>query len=118
MEDYCFDWKDNEEIIYLKAANFGKPEPVESIPPFSPSIHSNLLGNTAAARTYQSLLKNKFQEEQFVFYTTSTIYSINIYDKIEKSLSITGIINKFCISPDGSFFSWFLLSLINNRFGF
>mmetsp|Transcript_21429 Transcript_21429/g.27238 ORF Transcript_21429/g.27238 Transcript_21429/m.27238 type:complete len:842 (-) Transcript_21429:48-2573(-) len=101
-------WRNSRDLICMKAINKDKAIPVAPVPPFSPSIRSNLSGNVAAARTYQNLLTSTYDETLFKFFTTSEACKVTIDDAgttvHEESFQATqGIMKALYISPDGNY---------------
>ena len=102
-------WKSNSrDLILLKASNKDKSIPKAPIPPFSPSIRSNLSGKKATARTYQNLLTSNHDENLFKFFCTSVVAKVSINEDGEKLSEevyepTNGIIQSFSVSPDGNY---------------
>lgn len=69
--------------------------------PAGPVIQQNL-GRKAPARTYQDLLKNKFDEVAFEHFATSQLVRVTL-DGTVKKLGAPGLIDSFEPSPDGRY---------------
>lgn len=76
-------------------------KPQESTVPPGPVVQENL-GKAAAARTYQDLLKNPYDEKLFDFYLTSQLKKIAI-DGVSTNISSPAIYRRFDYSPDGNY---------------
>ena len=56
-----FDWMDNETILYHATTASPEAMPKAPVAPDGPVVQQNL-GKVAASRTYQDLIKNKYDE--------------------------------------------------------
>jgi len=90
----------SDRIIYLAAANENKKLGPKTRVPDGPVIEENL-GKKAPSRTYQDLLKNKYDEEAFDFYCTSQLI-VTTLDGTEKTLGNPAVYSFFQPSPDGT----------------
>ncbi len=93
-------WLPNSNQILFLAVVDGKKLPEKSRVPAGPVTEENL-GKKAAARTYQDLLKNQYDEAAFDFYCTSQLYSISL-DGVEKPIGQPGVFASQNPSPDGN----------------
>lgn len=90
----------SDKIIYLAAANENKKLGPKTRVPEGPVIEENL-GKKAPSRTYQDLLKNKYDEEAFDFYCTTQLVVTSL-DGTEKMLGNPAVYSFFQPSPDGT----------------
>ena len=91
LNDTCF-------IIKAVPENRGNA-PIKNPIPVGPMVQENL-GKEVAARTYQDLLKNKYDEDWFEYYFTSQLVKITPQGEIE--MSTPGIYSRISVSPDKS----------------
>lgn len=75
--------------------------PVKTLTPAGPVVQENT-GKKAPARTYQDLLKNKYDELLFEYYANSQMTLISTDGK-QKALGKPGIFEKISSSPDGKY---------------
>jgi len=75
--------------------------PEKSIVPTGPTIEESV-GKNAPARTYQDLLKNKYDEELFEYYFTSQLVEVSLDGK-SKAIGTPGIYRGMNLSPDGKY---------------
>lgn len=90
----------SDRLIFLAAANEGKQLAAKTRVPAGPVIEENL-GKKAPSRTYQDLLKNKYDEDAFDFYCTSQLMSVSL-DGTEKALGQPAVFSYVSPSPDGT----------------
>ncbi len=90
----------SDKIIFLAAANQDHKMAARTRVPDGPVIEENL-GKKAPARTYQDLLKNKYDEEAFDFYCTSQMIAVSM-DGSEKPMGAPAIYSLVSPSPDGT----------------
>lgn len=90
----------SDKVVFLAAANEGKQLPSKTRVPEGPVIEENL-GKKAPSRTYQDLLKNKYDEDAFDFYCTAQLIAASL-DGTEKTIGAAGIYTYFNPSPDGT----------------
>ncbi len=90
----------SDKVIFLAAANDGKQLAARTRVPSGPVIEENL-GKKAPSRTYQDLLKNKYDEDAFDFYCTSQLASVTL-DGVEKNLGQPMVYSLMNPSPDGT----------------
>jgi dipeptidyl aminopeptidase/acylaminoacyl peptidase len=76
-------------------------EPTAPLAPSGPVIQSNT-GGEAPVRTYQDLLKNKFDEQLFNFYSSGKIIRVDLAGK-QTPITNKGIFPSVDISPDGKY---------------
>ncbi len=90
----------SDKLLVLAAANEGKQLGTRSRTPEGPVIEENL-GKKAPSRTYQDLLKNKYDEDAFDFYCTSQLMTITL-DGAEKPVGQPAVYSSISPSPDGT----------------
>jgi dipeptidyl aminopeptidase/acylaminoacyl peptidase len=93
-------WLPNSNQVLFLAAVEGKKLPEKTRVPAGPVTEENL-GKKAAARTYQDLLKNPYDEAAFDFYCTSQLFSTSL-DGVEKAIGQPGVYASQSPSPDGN----------------
>jgi len=72
-------------------------------------------GVTAPVRTYQDLLKNKYDEALFAYYGTAQLWLIDTETVTHKPFGVEGLIKGFSASPDGNYV---LVSVIHPPFSY
>ena len=93
-------WSGSNQVLFLAAANEGKPLPVKNRVPAGPVIEENL-GKKAPSRTWQDLLKNPYDEASFDYHCTSQLVATSL-DGSEKLIGSPAIYSTFSPSPDGA----------------
>ena len=93
---------DGQYLIFKSILKDRGEAPKEPLVPLGPTIQESN-GVEAAVRTYQDLLKNKFDEDLFEYYTTSQLVKIHIDNGDQQPLGKSGIIRSFSPSPDGNY---------------
>ena len=83
------------------------------IVPDGPTISTNF-GEKAQNRTYQDLLKNKFDEHNFEQLSTSAIYKVSIDGSVKKWMD-DGMYRTISFSPNGEYV---MISQINKPFSY
>lgn len=102
VSDSPFRWHPSSAYFIVKAVPHGdKPAPEKSPIPDGPIIRENI-GGKAPARTYQDLLKNKYDEELFTYYMTSQLYTLSFEGKAEK-IGTPDLYQYYGYSPDGEY---------------
>ncbi|MBP9925738.1 MAG: S9 family peptidase [Cyclobacteriaceae bacterium] len=91
---------DSHQILFTAVPNGLKPLPEKSRVPQGPTVEENL-GKKAPSRTYQDLLKNRYDEAAFDYYTQSDLVLKNVITATETTLSPAAIHSDFTPSPDG-----------------
>ncbi len=93
---------DGKKILYKAVlANRGNA-PTESSVPAGPIIQNNE-GKSAPVRTYQDLLRNKFDESLFDYYATAQLKIMDLSSGTATTFGDAGIITGFSLSPDGNY---------------
>ena len=93
-------WSGSNQVLFLAAANEGKPLPVKNRVPAGPVIEENL-GKKAPSRTWQDLIKNPYDEASFDYHCTSQLVATSL-DGSEKLIGFPVIYSTFSPSPDGA----------------
>ena len=98
----AYQWvPDNQTIIARTVlANRGQV-PDATAAPTGPIVQENV-GRTAAARTYQDLLKNPADEKMFDYYATTQLMKVSLDGKTQP-LGQPGVIQQASPSPDGKY---------------
>ncbi len=97
-----FKWAPDSKSIIAQFVPAGRSEkPAENPVPEGPVVQENL-GKTAAARTYQDLLKNPYHEKLFDYYLTAQLKRIDLQGNAA-NISSPAIFRRFDFSPDGSY---------------
>ncbi len=107
----AFGWAPDSRSLLVKQVvpNRGAA-PLPPLAPSGPIIQENL-GRTSPARTYQDLLTNAYDEQQFDFYFTAQIVRVAVPVASTKTtvkpaiqvVTAPGIYSDFDISPDGQY---------------
>ncbi|WNJ19540.1 prolyl oligopeptidase family serine peptidase [Pontibacter sp. G13] len=92
---------DNETIVYRSKLDDVGAAPEAPTTPEGPTI-SETGDRKAAVRTYQDLLKNRFDEELFTYYASGQLKKMKIGGTAEP-IGEPGIIRGFADSPDGQY---------------
>lgn len=92
-----FEWVDHETIFYQGTTVHPSAIPVRPVAPAGPVVQQNL-GKVAASRTYQDLIKNKYDEDLFRFFVKSQL----IFNKngMEKKVGKPDYFSSIYVSPD------------------
>lgn len=89
-----------DKLLLTLRENLKKPE--TPLAPEGPTIQE-ATGEKAPNRTYQDLLKNRYDEELFTYYTTSSIYEVDIKTGNKKQVLESGVWSSMSFSPDGQY---------------
>ncbi len=92
-----YTWYDNESIIYYAATSSPDAMPKPPVAPGGPVIQQNL-GKVAASRTYQDLIKNKYDEDLFRFFSKAQLTLTK--NGVEKHIGKADYFKNLEISPD------------------
>lgn len=90
-------WLTSKEFLTLMIPSGLGTAPAKSPVPTGPVVQENV-GKKVAARTYQDLLKDKFDEQLFDYYFTSQL--VRIGDEGETEIGEPGILSRVSLSPD------------------
>ena len=98
-----FNWFKDSKSILVKIVPENREDIINSKKsvPVGPVVSIND-GKKAQNRTYQDLLKNKYDEQNFENITSSDLYKVSLNGKGVKWLS-TDMYNKIDFSPDGEY---------------
>lgn len=98
-----YNWlADSQTIIFRSIlADRGLP-PSPPLVPKGPMVQFNE-GGTAPLRTYQDLLKNKFDESLFSYFTMGQLQLLDTESGMQKPFLKEGIYTSFSPSPDGNY---------------
>ena len=109
-----FYWLSNSKGLVTKTIISGRGDPpkISSVPK-GPVVQENL-GKKAAARTYQDLLTNSYDESLFKYYMNAQVVYVNLKGKTKK-IGKPGIIRRNEPSPDGNYI---LLETIHQPFSY
>ena len=105
-------WLDAENFIFAAVPEGRGAAPAINPVPQTPIIQQNL-GTSSPARTYQDLLKNKNDEEQFEYYFTSQLVSVGTAG--EKEIGSAGVYKQISLSPDKQYI---LLSAVQHPYSY
>ncbi|SMB87976.1 glutamyl peptidase. Serine peptidase. MEROPS family S09D [Hymenobacter roseosalivarius DSM 11622] len=92
---------DNQTLIARTVPTNRGPVPDATAAPTGPIVQENV-GRTAAARTYQDLLKNPGDEKLFDYYATTQLMKVSLDGKTQP-LGQPGVIQQATPSPDGKY---------------
>lgn len=97
-----FAWDpDGNSLICLMVPEGRGERPLIGRLPEGPSVQENT-GTAAPVRTYQDLLKDKADEEAFVYFATSGLVRVGL-DGSKTMIAGPGLITDFSLSPDGKY---------------
>ncbi len=99
----AFSWfSDSKTLIYRQVpTNRGAVPPKPLVPP-GPNVQANE-GKSAPVRTYQDLLKNKYDEALFEYYSTCQLMLLDVATGKATAFGNPGIFSGASTSPDGKF---------------
>ncbi|MBO9620042.1 MAG: S9 family peptidase [Niabella sp.] len=93
-------WYDDETLLYHAATASPDAAPKKPAAPSGPVVQQNL-GKVAASRTYQDLIKNKYDEDLFRFFARSQI--VRNKNGVETPVGVPGMYASTSLSPDGNY---------------
>jgi dipeptidyl aminopeptidase/acylaminoacyl peptidase len=97
-----YEWVSDSKAVIARAIVGGRGEvPSATVAPTGPTIQENS-GRTAAARTYQDLLKNPADERQFQYFALSQAVRVTTDGRMQP-LGEPGIIQQASPSPNGRY---------------
>lgn len=108
----AYDWADDNTVLYQGTTAAAALMPKKSAAPDGPVVQQNL-GKVAASRTYQDLIKNKYDEQLYRFFAKSQIISNT--NGIEKKIGPAGYYNYFDLSPNKKYL---LVSRLTNELSY
>lgn len=98
-----FVWMPDNKSLLVKMVDQNRGEmPKASHVPAGPNIQQNI-GKANPSRTYQDLLKNRYDEELFDYYTKAQLQLVSLNGQ-QRTIGDAGIIKDFDVSPDGQYF--------------
>ncbi len=98
-----YQWSsDSKSLYFMSVLPDRGNRPQASAVPEGPVVSENI-GRTSPVRTYQDLLKNKYDEALFEYYGNSRIMQVNLEGKLA-TFGNEGMITDLYISPDGNYF--------------
>jgi dipeptidyl aminopeptidase/acylaminoacyl peptidase len=97
-----FSWAADGQSLICKFINPERGSLIDSEPtPIGPIVQENL-GKMAPSRTYQDLLKNKIDEANFDYFTSSILVKVDLNGN-KTNLTKADIYSRFSQSPDGEY---------------
>ncbi len=92
-----YGWYDNETVFYGGTTATPSAMPAKPAAPTGPVVQQNL-GKVAASRTYQDLIKNRYDEDLYRFFAKSQL----IFNKngVERKIGKPDYFSSVSISPD------------------
>jgi dipeptidyl aminopeptidase/acylaminoacyl peptidase len=90
-------WLDDQSLIYKTITKPASAAPQKPAAPDGPVIQQNI-GKASAARTFQDLIKNTYDESLFEFYATSKL--VKNTNGVETAIGQPGIFSTTSLSPD------------------
>lgn len=96
-QDIYFSWFDNETLLYYGTTALPSAAPGLPAAPAGPVVQQNL-GKVAASRTYQDLIKNKYDEDLYRFFTKAQLIANK--NGVERKIGNAGYYNSVSASPD------------------
>lgn len=107
-------WTADSKAIFAASIPVNRgPEPLQSKAPAGPVI-TEARGRTAPARTFQDLLKNKYDEALFSYYFTSQLVKVGLNNKVS-TIGKPQLLRAAELSPDNQFI---LVSRIEEPFSY
>lgn len=99
-----FEWVSDSQTLLARVVPAGRgPAPAAGMVPTGPTLQESGGGKKSGARTYQDLLKNPADEQQFAYYATSQLVKVKLADGSAQPLGQPGIIQTASPSPDGKY---------------
>lgn len=110
----CLRWLRDSSglLVQVVPADLGAP-PAPPRRPSGPVVQEHQQGK-APTRTYQDLLKNRYDEELFQYYLQSQLWRVGL-DGSARALTETLWLTQFSLSPEGS---WLLLKELQRPFSY
>jgi len=103
LEDVGFQWLNDNRTLLIKAISDNRGEvPEKPLVPESPIIEETK-GKKSTIRTYQNLLKNKYDEKLFDYYFHSQLILYDCKNKSLKKIGAPAIYDEIKISPDNKY---------------
>ena len=92
-----YNWLDDETVLYFGTTSAPSEVPQKPAAPTGPVVQQNL-GKVAASRTYQDLIKNKYDEDLFRFFTKAQLIANK--NGVERKISKPDYYSSVSASPD------------------
>ncbi len=103
FEDGGFQWLNDNKTLLINSIPKNRGEiPLKPKIPISPIIEETI-GKISQTRTYQNLLKNKYDEELFDYYFTSQLVLLDVSNMEISEIGKPGIFDEVEISPNNQF---------------
>ena len=97
-----YEWFPDNQTLVVRTVPAGRGQaPAANPVPTGPVVQENV-GKTAAARTYQDLMKNPNDERVFDHYATSQLLKVSL-DGQTRAIGQPGVIQQASPSPDGRY---------------
>ncbi|MHC2990754.1 aminoacyl peptidase [Pontibacter sp. HJ8] len=97
-----FSWMSNSKSLLVKFVDEKRGElPKASLVPAGPNIQQNI-GKANPSRTYQDLLKNRYDEQLFDYFMQTQLKLVTVDGK-QQNIGQAGIIKSIDVSPDGQY---------------
>ena len=97
-----FDWMSDSKALVVKFVDENRGEmPKAYTVPAGPTVQQNI-GKVKPSRTYQDLLKNRYDEELFDYYMQTQLKLVTL-DGQQKPIGEAGIVKSVEVSPDGQY---------------
>ncbi|NEM98118.1 alpha/beta hydrolase family protein [Pontibacter burrus] len=97
-----FDWTPDSKSLVVKFIDENRGEmPKPALAPVGPVIQENI-GKAKPSRTYQDLLKNRYDEQLFDYFMQTQLKLVTI-DGQQQNIGKPGIVKSMDLSPDGQY---------------
>jgi dipeptidyl aminopeptidase/acylaminoacyl peptidase len=97
-----FDWFPDSKSLLIRTVPTGRGEkPTANPVPTGATIQENI-ARKAPSRTFQDLLKNKYDENLFDYYFTSQVVKLGLDGSVQP-ISKAGVVLNATVSPDGNY---------------
>ncbi|WP_020607102.1 S9 family peptidase [Spirosoma spitsbergense] len=97
-----YQWAPDSRSVVVKVVDNQRKTPPQPLPvPHGPTIQESL-GKKAAARTYQDLLKNPYDEALFTYYLSSRLVRVTLTGESQPVLPAS-VLTSFGFSPNGQY---------------
>ncbi len=114
MSGLPYRWISESSILFKSLVEGRGEKPRAPIAPKGPSVQENT-GEKSPVRTYQDLLKNKYDEELFKYFATSQLKILNTLSGRITEFGEAGMVRSFSVSPDSKYI---LLQSIKEPFSY
>ncbi len=97
-----FDWFSDSKSLLIRTVPTGRGEkPTANPVPTGATIQENI-ARKAPSRTFQDLLKNKYDENLFDYYFTSQVVKLGLDGSVQP-IGKAGVVLSATVSPDGNY---------------